>query len=371
MSHVFLAAIQESIGEALARVLQSAAMPEGLEGKSVLIKPNLFEPVSYTTGQTTSPALVQAVIEWCQQKGAHKVLVGEGPSYFTPAGALRECFTKTGMADVVEHCGAQWILFDEHPCRTYCAASPFLPERFSISEHAFSHDILINLPVPKTHYLTTVSIAMKNLKGFLKREDKPLFHRVDIHRAVVELNKLITPTINLVDFTTPRDHRSGFIVAGSDIVATDSVCTTLMGLHPHEVKMLALGSQAGLGEMNLGNIAISGEDTKGLKTHYELPSAWLKRRFPHLTIIGHDTACSGCTIPLFSSLTELADQGKTFRRPFAVILGTAVPGDDLKNFLVIGDCSPRQTDKGHQVRGCPPDRQEMLRELSHRLSDEG
>lgn len=371
MSKVFLTTIKDSIKDALAYVLQSAGVKEKLKGKSVLIKPNLFEPVSYTTGQTTNPALVKAAVQWCQHHGAQEVTVGEGPSYFTPAVALKECFTKTGIADVVEHCGAQWILFDEHHYRTYHDTSPFLPQMFRISEHAFLYDIIINLPVPKTHYLTTVSIGMKNLKGFLKREDKPLFHRVDINKAVVELNKLITPFINLVDFTTSRHHRFGFILAGRDIVATDSVSTALMGLNPHEVEILTLGSQAGLGEINLAKIEIAGEDIKGLKMHYELPSAWLKKQFPLLTIIGHDTACSGCSIPLFASLTQLAGQGKTFTRPLTIMLGTVTSSDDSKNLLIIGDCSSHKHENGHQVRVCPPRKHDILKALSDYLSEKG
>ena len=367
MSKVFLATIATSIDDALAYVMQAAGMPESVTGKSVLIKPNLFEPVSYTTGQTTNPALVKAVVQWCQQHNAQEVIVGEGPSYFTPAGALKGCFTKTGIAEVVERCGSTWILFDEHDYRTYHDTSPLLPQLFRISEHAFLYDILINLPVPKTHYLTTVSIGMKNLKGFLKREDKPLFHRADINKAVVELNKIITPFINLVDFTTTRHHRSGFIAAGSDIVATDSVSTALMGLNPHEIQTLTLGSQAGLGEIDLAKIEIVGEDSKGLKMHYELPAAWLEKHFPLLTITGHDTACSGCTIPLFSSLTQLADQGKTFTRPLTLMLGTATRASDAPDCLMIGDCSPKKPENCQRVGGCPPSKHEILKTLSEHV----
>ena len=170
MSKVFLAKIKENIESAVARLLEEAGFSNGLRGDSILIKPNLFEPVSYTTGQTTNPHLVEAVIKWCFNQGAKEVWVGEGPSYFLPEYALKECFIKTGIAEIVKRCNATWILFDEHPFKTYRDISPFLPKQFGISEHAFLHNKIINIPVPKTHYLTEVSIAMKNLKGFLKRE---------------------------------------------------------------------------------------------------------------------------------------------------------------------------------------------------------
>lgn len=363
MSKVFLAKITESIDYAVASVVGQTEISENLRGDSVLIKPNLFEPVSYTTGQTTSPYLVEALIKWCYARGAKEVIVGEGPSYFLADHSLKECFIKTGIAEVAERCDAQWILFDEHPFRTYRDISPFLPKQFRISEHAFSHNKIINLPVPKTHYLTKVSIAMKNLKGFLKREDKPLFHRVGINEAVVELNKIITPSLNLVDFTAPVQKHSGFVLAGSDIVAVDTVSASLMGLTPDDINTIQLGHNAGLGEKNLARIDIQGEDIKGLKMRYELPSEWLNKKFPLLKIIGYDAACSGCIIPLFSSLAELENQGNSFKKPLTIVLGSADYTGHSHTVLYIGDCNSPRLKKSSQVEGCPPQKEEILKAL--------
>ena len=369
MSQVFLVKIQDSLDGALTQLMKSAGLTGQWKGKSVLIKPNLFEPVFYTTGQTTNPSLVEALIKWCQLQGASKVIVGEGPSYFVPAHNLKECFTKTGITEVVERCQAEWVLFDDCTYRTYHDFSPLLPKTFRISEHAFLYDVIINLPVPKTHYLTTVSIAMKNLKGFLKQEDKPLFHRVDLNQAVVELNKIIKPSLNLVDFTIPRQHHQGFLVAGSEIVSVDTVSSALMGLTPQKIPLLKLGYEAGLGEINLRKISIMGEDTKGLKVHYELPSEWLKRHFPLLNIRGHDTACSGCTIPLFSSLGKLADQGKTFTKPLTIILGKENCTGDSPATCVIGNCSSDKLKQGKNVKGCPPKMNEIFNTLAEYVQD--
>ena len=367
MSKVVLAQIKESMASAVAGVLEETDISKNVRGDSILIKPNLFEPVSYTTGQTTNPFLVEALIKWCYEKGAQEVTVGEGPSYFMPDCALRDCFTKTGIAEVVERSHAQWVLFDDHHFRSYCDISPFLPKQFRISEHAFCYDKIINLPVAKTHYLTKVSIAMKNLKGFLKREDKPLFHQVGINAAVVELNKIIKPSLNLVDFTAPAQKHSGFILAGSDIVAVDTVSTTLMGLTPDEIETIQLGHKAGLGEMNLARIDIQGEDLKGLKMHYELPSAWLKKKFPLLTITGYDTACSGCIIPLFSSLARLENQGSLLKHPLIIIIGSTDQAGPLYKTLSIGNCTLKRLKKGTLVEGCPPQKEDILKALSEHI----
>jgi len=257
-----------NISAALDKLLAPLVNPEELKGKSVLIKPNLVEPLRYTSGQTTNPALVEAVVIWCKKCGVSEVDIGEGPSYFQPDYALRDCFVKTGMTDVAERQVIKWILFDEGPFRKFNQHSPATPSSFSISEYAFSRDLIINLPVPKTHYLTGVSNAMKNLKGFIKREDKPSFHycgKENIHGSVTELNLMIRPFLNIVDCTAPVHRNKSFILAGKDIVATDTVVTSLMGINPESIRTIKLANRAGLGEMDMSAIEIKGEDVKYLR----------------------------------------------------------------------------------------------------------
>jgi len=246
-----------------------------VSGKSVLIKPNLVEPVPYTTGQTTNPALVEAVVVWCKNMGAKKIAIGEGPSYFQPASALRECFFRTGTADVAKRQGVPWILFDEGPFKTFRHYSPETPARFSISEHAFIWDHIINIPVPKTHYLTRVSIAMKNLKGFIKRDEKPSFHHCGtegIDGSVTSLNMIIRPSLNIVDCTAPIHRNKCCILAGSDIVAVDAVTTALMGMNPQGIGTIQMGCKKGLGEMEVSKIDILGDELNNLKMNVEQPA---------------------------------------------------------------------------------------------------
>ena len=73
MPKVFLSKIKENIESTIAELLEETGFSKGLQGESILIKPNLFEPVSYTTGQTTNPNLVGAVIKWCFSQGAKEV----------------------------------------------------------------------------------------------------------------------------------------------------------------------------------------------------------------------------------------------------------------------------------------------------------
>jgi uncharacterized protein (DUF362 family) len=360
MSKVAIRKTGKDIQPALDKLLSPFAEDFSLQGTSVLLKPNLVEPQSYTTGQTTNPALVEAIIKWCRQQGAKKIAVGEGPSYFQPASDLRACFTFTGIADAADRQKVPWILFDEGPFRKFTNHSPLLPDRFSISEHAFSWDHIINIPVPKTHYLTTVSAAMKNLKGFIKRDDKPSFHYCgtrQIHGSVTQLNCMIRPTLNIVDCTAPVHKNRGFLLAGTDIVAVDAVAASLMGLNPSNIETIRLGHNAGLGEMDLSRISIIGDDTKELVMNFEQPRQFLRRVFPRLRLMA-EQACSGCLIPLFSALKKIEDDGITPGSDLHLMLGKQNTVHASGTVLCIGQCAQKYC-SGSCLTGCPPTREEV------------
>ena len=360
---------KDGILPALEMLLQPFVPHLPLSGKSVLIKPNLVEPEHYTTGQTTNPHLVEAIIIWCRQQGASKIAIGEGPSYFQPPSALRECFTQTGIADVAKRQNVPWILFDEGPFREFRNHSPRTPKIFYVSEHAFTWEHVINVPVPKSHYLTTVSIGMKNLKGFLKRCDKPAFHYAGsdgIHGSVTELNLLIRPALTIVDCTAPVHTNKNFLLAGTDIVAVDAVTTSLMGLNPRKIKTIQLGHAAGLGEMNVAKIDIQGDDLKNFHMNFEQPEDYLRRSFPGITLSAQ-SACSGCLIPFFSALHRIEELGFNRDDAFAILIGKDSFNETAKKMLVIGQCTKEQAGKNCRLNGCPPTKEEMFEFLREHL----
>ncbi|MDD4877278.1 MAG: DUF362 domain-containing protein [Dehalococcoidales bacterium] len=353
-------------------------------GDCVLIKPNLVEPAHPNSGQITNPYVIEAVARYCLEYGAKSVIIGEGPSYYQPQSHLRDCFTHTGVSDVAKKLGIEWILFDEHEYRVFRDISDCTPPEFRITEFAFNCDKFINLPVLKTHWLTRVTLAMKNLKGCLKREDKPLFHRIDLPRAVVELSKIIKPTINIIDCTpntivrqmstsyyNPKNEKSigKLLIASTDIVAADTVGSALMGIDPADVDTITLGAKAGLGENNLTRINISGDDLKQLKFKVSLPQEQLQQSFPLLEITGADKACSGCLIPLISSLLFLAERNAKLSYPLQICLGNNPKVVENKTCLLVGDCAQiKDNNELNRITGCPPNREVIFNTLTKYIS---
>jgi uncharacterized protein (DUF362 family) len=325
----------------------------------VLIKPNIVEPVRPQSGNITNPHLVDAIIRWCKDRGVREIVIGEGPSYYVSEARLLSCFTQTGYSDVAERHGIDWVLFDHSPHVLYEDRGPRLPREFGVSRFAFDFNKIINVPVLKTHYLTRVTLAMKNLKGFLRRGDKPRFHS-HLAEAIVELNKLVRPYLNIVDGTMAEIP---IIVVGRDIVATDSVAASLMGFNPSSVETIRLGAEAGLGQMDLTRMSVMGEDLAHLKMNFELPQEMIRRWFQALRVLDGKGVCSGCLIPLLSALTHFRDEGRQLSDPLNLILGRGVRIPETGRTLRVGDCAKEALWEGSFIEGCPPDKGDVTRML--------
>lgn len=375
MSKVSIVKVENDYYNALLQALDDLGEKPVERGDRVLIKPNLYEPNAPDSGDITNPLVVEAVARYCLDAGASRVIIGEGPSYYQSESRLRPCFTQTGISDVADRLGIEWVLFDEHKYRTFKGVSKATPDEFRVTEFAFACDKLINVPVLKTHYQTTVTLAMKNLKGCLKREDKPRFHSKNLDGAIVELNKIVRPSLNIIDATAKNLGGVGssyrgqpigarLLLISTDAVAVDAVGCALMGIDPTDVPTVTLGAAAGLGESDLTKIDIIGEELKQLNFKVKLPQEQLRQSFPQLEITGTEKACSGCLIPLLSNLLMLSEQNAKLKMPLRICVGTEpdIPGD--RNYLLIGDCAIVEGEEtANGITGCPTDREEIRQRL--------
>jgi len=376
MSKVSIVKVETDFYTAIRQALDDIGEMPVARGDRVLIKPNLYEPSAPDSGEITNPRLVEAVARYCLEAGASRVIIGEGPSYYQSQSNLRPCFTQTGISEVADRLGIEWVLFDEHEFRTFRGISKATPDEFRVTEYAFACDKLINVPVMKTHHQTTVTLAMKNLKGCLKREDKPRFHQQkDLSQAIVELNKIVRPTLNIIDATAKTLGSVGssahsqslgarLLLASTDAVAIDAVGCAIISIDPDTVPTVTLGAAAGLGEKDLTRIDIIGEELKRLKFKVKLPQEQLRRSFPQLEISGKDRACSGCFIPLLSELLTLSERQARLKMPLRLCLSDDPDIPEDKAYLLIGDCAITDEEEANCVAGCPPLREDICQRLS-------
>lgn len=349
MTRVSITKTWDDVAAAFALAMQQADC-EGLvkRGDRVLIKPN-WNAVNLPS--STSMAAVEAACRWARGQGAGDVVVGEGP---VPRGRpaidayLRELDVDARLPAV----GARFVLFDDDE-HVIFRGQPDLPPEIGVARLALESDAIINLPLLKVHSCCLATLCVKNLKGCLRPKDKMAFHRVGLLPAIVALNHIVRPQINVIDAIKAMegDHSRGplvplgLLIAGRDPVAVDAVGCAQMGMEPADVPLLCMAADAGIGVHRLDEIELTGEPL--VPRQFELPQEHLARAYPDLDIVDGD-ACSACRAALMDGLFIARGD----RQATCVAMGSKAqppPGA-----LVLGKCLRKCWATHPHVKGCPP-----------------
>src|SRR5947209_8199241 len=267
----------DGIEEATHRVIeQIGGMTSVLKGANVaILKPNFVAGRSAETGSTTSFALLKAVAEEVQAYGAEPVLCEMPGTEFD-----REAtYTILGVEQFCEANGIRILRIDpegdELDWVELRPAGAKKLRRFSIPR-ILNEACLINLPVLKTHVVSTMTLSMKNPMGILPRPDRRSMHTLGIDQCIVDMNRGIRPDLTIVDGSVGQDGEGPFygdradlqvLVAGRESLAVDLVCCQLVGVKPRDIPHLKLA----LEQLGKPSWTIVGEEV-GVIKKFRLPA---------------------------------------------------------------------------------------------------
>lgn len=238
-------------------------------GSKVLVKPNLLLAKSPEYAITTHPEVVRSVIKLLKKINC-VVYLGDGPSVWgKTAEYINEVYEKTGMKKIAEEEDIALVKFDKRRWR----------KKFPLTTWLDTCDYLVSVPKFKTHELTTLTGAIKNLFGLVcgtyKSElHKRYFQKEDFARILVDIYAESPPVLTIVDGivamegegpgTSGSPRNLGFLFAGRDGVAVDSVLALIMGLKPDEVCTTKEAAKRGLGVADINLISVLGERLKDI-----------------------------------------------------------------------------------------------------------
>ena len=224
-------------GEPEAAIRAALALVGGLEpldlqGKSVLVKPNVVSGQPHPA--TTNPAVVGAVVRLLREAGAAKVYVGDMSALLTlTLGSTRRNMEKCGILQAAREAGAEVVAFEEGDWVEVPLPGARYLERALVTEWLYKVDLVVNLPVIKTHRSASYSICLKNFIGCTHLRQRPYLVDADHwEELVAEFNLAFRPALHIVDGTVsmieggPWEGPSaptGLIIASSDAVAADVV----------------------------------------------------------------------------------------------------------------------------------------------------
>jgi len=331
----------------------------------VLLKPNIVAAASPENGDDTHPRVTEALIRYFQKRGK-EVVLGEGSGIFDSDEAFERLLGATGYLDLRDRLGVPIINLEqvEREDVPWKYGSIPLPKFLAEVEY-------VNVPAMKTHIQTLVTLGVKNQKGLLSMKTKKLYHKKALHGYIHALSEVVEPALTLVDGlfciegTGPTGppvgevKRMDLLVAGSNMMAVDNICTEIMGFHVKEVKHLR----------PVEDIEVLGEKVEDVRSPFKSPVRII--RADPFVVYSDDKVCTMCSVPFYRALSKIFNTPELYEQfskrreagPLSIVMGPSDPPGDLGPCPVcVGDCSTRtaRTRGIPHIAGCHPDYREIV-----------
>jgi uncharacterized protein (DUF362 family) len=338
-------------------------------GARVLVKPNAGRVAPAGTGINASPEVVAAVIDAFCEVGA---VVSVGDSPIAGVGP-REALEASGIADVVRRRGIRLLDFDERPPVTVQLPEGRAIDRLKICTDIFEHDLIVSVPVAKTHMHTGVTLAIKNMKGCLWRRSKVALHMLSpvdgmaekpLDIAICDMSKVLRPHLSVVDGMLGMEGLGpsggspkalGAVLVGVDAFATDAIACALMGRRAEEIAHLRLGAAQGHGIIDIGRIAVTPLDWALHANPFDEPPRDIAIDFPNVRVLDVNS-CSACQSTLMLFLKRYGPTILDYfpaNRPVTIAIGKGHRTLE-SGTLCLGNCTIAHKSLGVFVPGCPP-----------------
>lgn len=352
----------------------------------ILIKPNFGIPMNSETGATTDPRLVVAFIKALKDRGCAKVMVGESAVCGFNAGAVMQ---ELDVIEMIQKAGAEVLNLDGGEFKTRFIKVPDgkILKKIEIYEPALECDVLISVPVMKTHIYAGVSLGMKNLKGSMPDRQKKMFHRTHtdenpkgllaLDQCIFELMKIHRPSITILDGIVAQEGFKigmgimgnpvpmGVLVAGAEPVSTDAVGAYLMGFDPLSIGHIKYCHEAGLGCADMEQIKTLGDYPGSLRRKFK-PAVPGQIEIPGNIEILEGGSCSGCSFAIRWLFNSLGPDNIRKMPALTFVVGQhdLRPEFGDNRHILLGNCACQmKNEKSVNIKGCPPPYFQMMEVL--------
>ena len=271
---------KKEIDNTVARAIDLLGFSFNDEMKDVIIKPNLCYYWDYSTGETTDPRIVSALIDYVRRQ------LGDDVNIFIAEADASAMKTKYSFRIL----GYDKLSRTKNVKLMNLSNGDIVNVKVNISGKEFElpvnkilleSNLVINVPKLRTHNFVRITCALKNMFGAIAKPRKYDYHKMLSH-AIVGINKIVRSNINLVDGLIARGstaRRLGVLVAGNDPLATDFIAAEIMGVNPRNIGYLRLAEKEQIGTVS--NIELIEDDIKLTE---------IKNKFPSYSYFRHEVS---------------------------------------------------------------------------------
>ena len=236
------------------------------KGHRVLIKPNMSFSRSPEEASNTHPDVVKTVEAMCKEAGASRIMVLD----HTLASG-KACIKISGIGPACEKIDKNMVYTINNSSfyRQVNIAKAKSLTKTDVAKQALKADVLIAVPVAKSHSATGVSLSMKGMMGLIY--DRGIMHRMDLNETIVDLASLLKADLTIIDGTRVLSTggpggpgkviRKDTIIASKDMVAADAYAVAAFEWYgkkykPTQVKHIRLAHERGLGRADIENLLV-------------------------------------------------------------------------------------------------------------------
>ncbi len=245
MVGVYYTLCDDYSAEKLDRALPEILLPVfngygGIEGKSVMIKPNLLEYRQENDPATVHPQLLWALCRFLKNAGACRIAIVENPAVRTADAVVRSMGIMPeleALGVTVSNC-SDYEKFSDMPeaCRN---------RQLELAAEFREYDLLIDFAKAKTHAMMTLTCGVKNLFGLVRGSERLSWHLAvgrnfdDFADMLLDIYLAVRPQITLLDAITGMEGNGpgsgdavalGFLCASGDALALDASVAEKLGI---------------------------------------------------------------------------------------------------------------------------------------------
>ena len=229
-------------------------------GDIVVVKPNIGWDRIPEYAATTNPEVISTVVRLCYEAGAKQVKV-----FDRTVTDPRRCYKQSGISDAASAVGGIVSYVDDRKFRDVKLPG-FALKAWPLYTEVMEADKVINIPIAKTHGLSTLTLGMKNWMGVMGGSRGRIHQKIE--GSLVDVAMFIKPTLIILDavrILTANGPQGGnlsdvkqlnMVIAGTDQIAVDAFGATLFGLKGADLGYVVMGHKAGLGTMDLTKLKI-------------------------------------------------------------------------------------------------------------------
>jgi uncharacterized protein (DUF362 family) len=247
----------------------------------LILKPNICTGNDHTNCANVKIEAVEALINHIiHEKGDMELRIVESDSMSKNAD---EAFQRYGYNNYTQKLKDQGVKISIHNLTN----SPL--SQFNYNGYYFKNPKLPNtladagtiasIALAKTHSLTMITGALKNLFGILPRKDQDFYHP-NIHEVILDLNRIFRSSICLIDgrmglegVISGKPRNLGCIILGRNPVSVDATMARAMGFEPEKIRHIVEAERHGLGSINPN---VVGDDLETSRVNFKTPSGLRK-----------------------------------------------------------------------------------------------